>query len=116
MITHTSGSYQILSQNKTKSKLQISKIAKNSNFEILLATLHATHLLKLLDEMYNYEMDPTRTVHATERTQGVGWTDGWTEGRTDGQMDGWMEWNQNTPEQIRCVWGFIVYIYLRLPF
>ena len=62
MITHTSGSHQILNQNKTKSKLQVLKIAKNSNFEIL----HVTHLLKLLDKLYKYEMDPTRTVGATE--------------------------------------------------
>ena len=34
MITHTSDSYQIPSQNKTRSKLQIFKIVKNSNFAI----------------------------------------------------------------------------------
>ena len=49
------------------------KIAKNSNFEILQETLHAlTHLLKLFDKMYKYEMDPTRTVGATERTRDAG--------------------------------------------
>ena len=32
MITHSRDSYQIQSQNKTKSKLQIWKIAKKSNF------------------------------------------------------------------------------------
>ena len=42
------------------------KIAKNS--EILQVSLHMTHLLKLLDKIYKYEMDPTRTVGATERT------------------------------------------------
>ena len=35
-----------------------------------------THILKLLDKMYKYEMDPTRTVGATERTQDAGQTDG----------------------------------------
>ena len=30
------------------------KNAKNSNFEILQETLHMTHLLKLLDKMYEY--------------------------------------------------------------
>ena len=64
MITHTN----IPIQNKTKSKLQIKKNVKNANFEILQSTLHATHLLKLLDNMWNYEMDPTRTVGAIERT------------------------------------------------
>ena len=45
MITHTSDSMQIPSQNKAKSKLQILKNCKNSNFEILQETLHATHIL-----------------------------------------------------------------------
>ena len=40
------------------------------------------------DKMYKYEMDPTRTVGTTERTQ---------DGRTD--------WNQYTPQQLRCVVG-----------
>ena len=48
--------------------------------------LHVTHLLKLPDEMYKYEMDPTRTVGITERARDVGRT----EGRT--------EWNQYTPK------------------
>ena len=42
MITHTSDSHQILSQNKTNSKLHILKIGKNSNFKILQVTLHDT--------------------------------------------------------------------------
>ena len=41
---------------------------KNSNFEILQEALHVSHLLKMLDTMYKYEMDPTRTVGATEHT------------------------------------------------
>ena len=46
MVTHTSDSHQIQSQNETKSKLQIKKIAKNTNFEILQETLQVTHPLK----------------------------------------------------------------------
>ena len=61
------------------------KIAKISNLEFFQETLHVTHLLKLLDGMYEYEMDQTRTVGATERTQDAG--------RADGQMDGWSETN-----------------------
>ena len=76
MITYNSDPHQIPSQNKTKSKLQILKIAKYSNFEILQETVQATHLLKLLDKMYEYEMDPTRTVGATKRTRDAGQTDG----------------------------------------
>ena len=45
-------------------------------------------LLKLLDKMYKYEMDPSRTVGATERTRDAGQRDGRTDGRT--------EWNQYT--------------------
>ena len=80
MITHTSDSHQIPSQNNTKSKLQIF-FAKN--FEILQETLHVTHLMKLLEKMYKYEMDPTRTVGATEQT----WDAGRKDGRTDGQSE-----------------------------
>ena len=91
MITHTSDSHQIPSQNKTKSKLQIlKKNAKNPNFGILQPTLHATHLLKLLEEMYKYETDPTRTVGATERTRDAGRTDGRT------------EWNQYAVGYDKC--------------
>ena len=86
MITHNSDSHQIPSQNKTKSKLQIKKKANNSNFTILQGTLHMT-LLKLLDTMYKYGMDPTRTVGATERTWDAGRTNGPTDGPADGQTD-----------------------------
>ena len=39
---------------------------------MLQETVHATHLLKLLGKMNKYEMDPTRTVAATERTCDAG--------------------------------------------
>ena len=45
--------------------------------------------------MYKYEMDPTRTVGATERTRDAG--------RADGQT----EWNQYTPQQLRGVGGIM---------
>ena len=47
--------------------------------QILQKALHAAHLLKLLDKMYKYEMDPTRTVRATERARDAGRTDGRSE-------------------------------------
>ena len=56
------------------------KNAKNSIFLILLKTLLETHLLKLIDIMHKYEMDPTRTVGATERARGVGRAGGRTDG------------------------------------
>ena len=34
-----------------------------------------THRLTLLGKMYKYEMDPTRTVGATEQTRDVGQMD-----------------------------------------
>ena len=54
--------------------------------------LHATHL-KLLDKMHEYEMDPTRTVGATERT--------WDAGRTDGVKPIY-------PQQLRCERGIMI--------
>ena len=46
--------------------------------------------LKFLYKMYKYEMDPTRTVGATERTRDAG--------RTDGQTDGQSETNIPPPD------------------
>ena len=100
MVTHTRDSRQIPSQKRWSQSYKFLKIAKYSNFKILQETWHTTHLLKLLYKMYKYEMDPTRTVGATERTRDVG--------RTDGQMDGRAEWNQYTPQQLRCAWGIII--------
>ena len=64
---------------------------------VIQETLHETHLLKLLDKMYKYEMDPTRIVAATERTRDAVRMDGHMDGRMDGWTDGQMEWNQYTP-------------------
>ena len=61
----------------------LKKNTKNSNFEILQESLQATHLLKLLDKMYKYEMDPTRTVGATEQTRDAGRMDRWTDGLSE---------------------------------
>ena len=63
----------IRSQVKTRQG-QSYKFLKLSKIQILQSTLHATHLLKLLDQVHKYEMDPTITVGATEHTQDVGWT------------------------------------------
>ena len=76
MITHTIDSYQVPSQNETKS--QIWKI------QILLKTLPVTHLLKLLNKMGKYEMDPVSIVELQSRQNSV-----------HRQM-----WNQHTPFQL----------------
>ena len=41
----------------------------------------------MLDKLYEYEMDPTRTVGATERRRDAGRTDGRTDRRTDGRSE-----------------------------
>ena len=69
MITHSIESYWIPSQKKTK-----------SIFLILKQTLHATHLLKLLEKMCKYELDPTSIVEDTERTPFCPQTDRGTDG------------------------------------
>ena len=75
MITHIGYSHQIPKQDKVK----VTHLKKMPNIKILQETLHVTHLLKLLDEMYKYEVNPTRTVGATERTRDAGRTDGRSE-------------------------------------
>ena len=67
MITHTIESYWIPSQKKTKSKLQIKIIRQN--FKFFKWALYVTHLLKLLDKMCKYEMDPMSIVEDTEQTR-----------------------------------------------
>ena len=47
--------------------------------------------LKLLGKMYKYEMDPNKTVGATERSCDAGRT---RAGRPAGRTDGRTEWNQ----------------------
>ena len=77
-ITHISDSHQIPSQNKTK--LYILKNCQK--FKFWKNFLYMTHPLTLLDKMYKYEMDPTRTVGATEQTRVAGRTDGQSETNT----------------------------------
>ena len=71
------------------------KTAKNSNFLMLQETLHETHLLKLPDKMYKYEMDPTRSVGAREQTRDAGQTDRRTDGRSDTNIP-------TPPQQLCC--------------
>ena len=61
---------------------KLKKFAKISNFWILKRALHATHLLKLLDKMCKYEMDPMSIVEDTERTRFCPQTDRRTDGQT----------------------------------
>ena len=67
MITHTSDSHQFPCQNKTKSKLQI---LKNCQIFKFCKQLYMWHTFWSCFIRWNkYEMDPTRTVGATEWTR-----------------------------------------------
>ena len=96
--------FHIGSQVKTRQSksYKLKKNAKNSNCEFLQETLHTAHLLKLLDKMYKYETDPTRTVGATERTRDV-----------DGQTDRWADGVKliYPPQQLRFAGGIIMSVY-----
>ena len=74
------------------------EFAKISNFWILKQALHAIHLLKLLDKMCKYEMDPMSIVEDTERTRFCPQTDR----RTDGQGE-----TSIPPFQLRWSGGII---------
>ena len=76
------------SKRRQSQSYKFKKFAKISNFRILKRALHATHLLKLLDKMCKYEMDPMSIVEDTERTRFCPQTDRRTDGRTDRRTDG----------------------------
>ena len=54
------------------------EFAKICKFLMSNETLHKTHLLKLLDKKWKYEMDPTSIGEDTERTPFCPQTDRWT--------------------------------------
>ena len=76
----------ILDPKSKEDKVKVTNF-KNSNFWILKRALQATHLLKLLDKMCKYEMDPMSIVEDTERTRFCPQTDRRTDGQTDGRTD-----------------------------
>ena len=92
MITHTIDSYWIPSkQNIVKVKVtNLKNWPKLHNVWILKTTLHATHLLKLLDKMDKYEMDLASIVEDTELPQFCQ------------QMSRQTRWNQYT--LLKCGW------------
>ena len=77
----------IRSQVKTRQSqsCKFEKLPKVQIWKIWQETLHMTLLLKLLDKMYIYVMDPSRIVGATERNE---MQDGRTDGGTNGQTEG----------------------------
>ena len=70
----------------SKSKQDKVKVTNLKNLQK--NTSHATHLLKLIDNICKYEMDPASIVEDTEWTQFCPQMDRQTDGRTDGQTDG----------------------------
>ena len=109
MITHTSNSLQIPVKTRQSQSYKLKKNCQKFIFWKMQETLHATHFLKLLDKIYEYEMDPNRTVGATERTQDAGRTD-W---RMDRQMDRRTEWNQYTQKKLCCAGDIMIWIIIR---
>ena len=72
MITHPYyWAVHIGSKVKTSQSHKFREFAKTSNFWILKikTPLHMTHLLKFLDKVCKYEMDPVSIVEDTERTR-----------------------------------------------
>ena len=95
MITHTIESYWIQSQKKISQSYEFGEFAKISMK--LKWVLHTTHLPKLLDKMYKYEMDLTSIVEDTEQKR--------TDRRMDGQTGRWTRWNQYTLPQLHWEGG-----------
>ena len=75
----------ILDPKSKEDKVKVTNFKNLPKFQIFKQTLHATHLLKLLDKMCKYEMDPMSIVKDTEQT------------RFCPQTDRQTRWNQYTP-------------------
>ena len=73
-------------------------------------SLYATHSLILVIICIKYGKNPSRTVDVTERTRQPGQTDGQTDRRKDGRT----EWNQYTPQQLRCSGRIIKLLHYQL--
>ena len=73
----------ILDPKSKEDKVKVTNLQNSPNFWILKRALHATQLLKLLDKLCKYEMDPMSIVEDTERTRFCPQMDR----RTDGQGD-----------------------------
>ena len=89
------------SQVKKKDNVKVTNLKNSPKFQILKQTLHATHVLKLLDKMCKYEMDPTSIVEDTERTRFCPQTDGRMDGQTDKVKPAGIP-----PFQLRWSWGY----------
>ena len=73
----------ILDPKSKEDKVKVTNLKNSPKFQIFKRALHATHLLKLLDKMCKYEMDPMSIVEDTERTRFCPQTDRWTDGLGD---------------------------------
>ena len=92
----------ILDPKSKEDKVKVTNLKNSTKFQILKRSLHVTHLLKLLDKMCKYEMDPMSIVEDTERTRFCPQTDRRTDGRTDRRT----RWYQYTPYQLRWSGGY----------
>ena len=73
----------ILDPKSKHDKVKVTNVKILSKLPILKQTLHATHLMKLLDKMCKYKMDLVSIVLDTELTRFCSQLDGWTDGQTD---------------------------------
>ena len=75
----------LLDPKSKEDKVKVTNSKNSPKFQNFKQAVHPKHLLKLLDKMCKYEMDPTSIVENTERTGFCKQTDRWT------------RWNQYTP-------------------
>ena len=93
----------ILYPKSKEDKVKVTNLKNGPKCQIFNFLTNFTHLLKLLDNMCKYEMDPTSIVEDTEQTRFCPQMDR----RPDGQMDRRRRWNQYTLFELRwsvCVW------------
>ena len=90
--------WAILDPKSEEDKVKVTNLKNSSKFQ----TLHMTHLLKLLDKMCKYEMDPMSIVEDTERTRFGPQTDRWTDGQGETSIPPFqLRWSggYNKPQQ-----------------
>ena len=84
----------ILDPKSKEDKVKDTNLKNSPKFNFFKQTSHATYILKLLDNMCKYEMDPASIVEDTELT------------RFCPQTDRRTRWNQYTPFQLHWSGGY----------
>ena len=84
-----------LSFKSKQDKVKVTNLKKK--FGIVQKSEHVTHHMKLLNQMYKYEMDTASSVENTEQI--------WFHRQMDGRMDRRMGW-QYSPLSTSLEWGY----------